>query len=339
VPLPDPEPVTDLIEAFRCSKIMFAAVSLGVFDQLHKAPARAAEIATVANANADATERLLDACCMLGLLEKSDGVYSNAPAADTYLVSSSPSTLAGYVQYSDAVLYPIWGNLLSGIRHGTHQWKTTFGFDGPIFSHFFHTEEAMRGFLRGMHGYGQLTSPRVVAAFDLGRFRRLVDLGGATGHLTIAACEHYPKLRGVVFDLEGPAKMAREQAALSPAHDRIEVIEGDFFRDELPDADLFALGRILHDWSEEKIDLLLRKIFTRLPDGGALLVAEQTLNDDGIGPPWGNLQSLNMLLVTEGRERTLADYRQILERAGFASVEGRKTGATLDAILAIKTGR
>jgi acetylserotonin N-methyltransferase len=132
--------------------------------------------------------------------------------------------------------------------------------------------------------------------------------------------------------------MAREQAALSPAHDRIQVIEGDFFRDELPEADLFALGRILHDWSEEKIDLLLRKIFDRLPDGGALLVAEQILNEDGIGPPWGNLQSLNMLLVTEGRERTLADYRQILGRAGFSSVEGRKTGATLDAILASKTG-
>ena len=34
---PDPTPVIDLIEAFRWSKAMFAAVSLGVFDQLAQA--------------------------------------------------------------------------------------------------------------------------------------------------------------------------------------------------------------------------------------------------------------------------------------------------------------
>jgi len=337
--LPDPSPVTDLIEAFRRSKIMFAAVTLGVFDRLHDAPARATDLASAGGANADALERLLDACCMLGLLEKAGGVYRNAAVAETYLVSTSPNTLTGYVQYSDSMLYPIWGNLVNGIREGSHQWKTTFGFDAPIFSHFFRTEEAMRSFLLGMHGFGQLTSPRVAAAFDLSRFRRMVDLGGATGHLTIAACEHYPGLRGVVFDLAGPAQMAREKAALSAARDRIEVVEGDFFTDELPEADLFALGRILHDWSDDKIDRLLRRVFDRLPEGGGVLLAEQILNDDGVGPPWANLQSVNMLLITEGRERTFDEYRRILERVGFSSVEGRKTGSTLDAILAIKTSQ
>jgi acetylserotonin N-methyltransferase len=38
---PDPQPVLDLIEAFRHSKTMFAAVSMGVFDALHDGPASA----------------------------------------------------------------------------------------------------------------------------------------------------------------------------------------------------------------------------------------------------------------------------------------------------------
>jgi len=33
---PDPAPVIDLIEAFRRSKTMFAAVALGVFDCLER---------------------------------------------------------------------------------------------------------------------------------------------------------------------------------------------------------------------------------------------------------------------------------------------------------------
>src|SRR5439155_9570247 len=97
---------------------------------------------------------------------------------------------------------------------------------------------------------------------------RLVDLGGATGHLAIAACQRYPGLRAVVFDLPDAVPLAREVITASPAADRIEVTAGDFFKDPLPEGDLFAVGRILHDWSEEKIRTLLRKVFERLPAGG-----------------------------------------------------------------------
>jgi acetylserotonin N-methyltransferase len=230
----------------------------------------------------------------------------------------------------------MWGNLADAIREGTPRWSQTFGLDGPIFSSFFRTPEAMRDFVRGMHGFGMLTSPKVAAAFDLSGFRKIADLGGATGHLTIAACERYAGLRGVVFDLDRVTAMAREQVALSAARDRIEVMAGDFFEDELPEADLYAVGRILHDWADEKIARLLRRVYDRLPAGGALLIAEKLLAEDGVGPVPANMQSLNMLIVTEGKERSLGEYTRLLRGAGFAAAAGRKTGVALDAILASK---
>jgi acetylserotonin N-methyltransferase len=48
------------------------------------------------------------------------------------------------------------------------------------------------------------------------------------------------------------------------------------------------------------------------------------------------MQSLNMLVCTEGEERTLTEYAALLLEAGFGSVEGRRTGAPLDAVLATK---
>jgi acetylserotonin O-methyltransferase len=334
--LPDPAPIIDLIEAFRRSKTMFAAASMGIFDLLHEAPAGAADLAVRLSAHADATERLLDACAALGLLRKRDGIYENEPVTDTYLRAGSPHTLYGYVRYSDAALYPMWNNLADAIREGSHRWTQTFGMEGPIFSHFFRTDSAMRDFLRGMHGFGQLTSPKVVTAFDLGRFRRIVDLGGATGHLVIAACEHYPELRGLVFDLPRVTDLAREEIARSAARDRIEVVAGDFFEDELPLADLYSVGRILHDWNQDRIGRLLSRIFDRLPAGGGLLVAEKLLEEDGVGPLPVNMQSLNMLICTEGKERSLSEYARLLRSAGFGAVEGRRTGVPLDAILALK---
>jgi acetylserotonin N-methyltransferase len=303
-----PNNILELIDAFRRSKTMFAAVKLGIFGGAR--PADYKELA-----------RLLDACVALGLLEKRDGAYVNTAQSDKYLRSDSPDSLTGYIHYSNDALYPMWAHLEDAVREGTPRWKQTFGIEGGIFSGFFRTEEAKREFLKGMHGFGRISSPAVAAAFDLSRFHRLIDLGGASGHLAEAIHQRYPQIRAQVFDLP-------EVAKLYPG-----TIAGDFFTDPLPEADLYSVGRILHDWSDEKIHRLLSMIHAALPEGGGLLIAEKLLEPGYVA---AHMQSLNMLIGTEGRERSAAEYEALLRAAGFSKVESRVTGAYLDAMLAIK---
>jgi acetylserotonin N-methyltransferase len=294
------------------------------------------EIAARLNANPDAMLRLLEACVSLQLLTCSDGSFANAPVADVYLRTSSDRALTGYIQYSNDALYQMWGHLEDAVREGTPRWEQTFGWPAPIFEHFFSTPEKMRTFTLAMHGQGVSTSPDVVRAFDLSRFSTIADLGAATGHLVIAACEAWPLLQGVIFDMEKVISVAREFVAKSPARDRITLQAGDFFLDDLPRADLYALGRILHDWPETKIRLLLQRIFENLPAGGGLLIAEKHIFEDRSGPVGAYMQSLNMLVCTEGKERSVSEYAELLKQAGFSSVEGKRTGKYLDAILALK---
>jgi acetylserotonin O-methyltransferase len=303
-----PDNILELIEAFRRSKAMFAAVKLGIFDGAR--PSDCKEL-----------PRLLEACVALGLLGKRDGGYVNTPQADKYLRSDSPDSLTGYINYSNDALYPMWAHLEDAVREGTPRWKQTFGIEGGIFSGFFKTQHDKREFLKGMHGFGRTCSPAVATAFDLSRFRRLIDLGGASGHLVEAVRERYPHIEAQVFDLP-------EVAAIYPA-----VIAGDFFTDPLPEADLYGLGRILHDWSAEKIHRLLSKVYAALPAGGGLLIAEKLLSPHYVA---AHMQSLNMLIGTEGRERSADEYEALLRAAGFSKVESSVTGAYLDAVLAVK---
>jgi acetylserotonin N-methyltransferase len=317
---------------------MFAAVSLGIFDKLEHRPSDAQSLADSLELAPEPLERLLDACVSLKLLRKEGRLYANGSVASTYLCRNSEHALVGYILYSNDVLFSLWSHLEDSVREGTPRWEQEFGTEGTIFDHFFRTHEARTMFLRGMHGFGLLSSPKVVQAFDLSRFRHMLDLGGATGHLAIAACHRYPKLRATVFDLPEVVEVTRGYISkLGPLRDRISVKEGDFFRDLLPEADLIAVGRILHDWSEAKIRQLLAKIFKRLPEGGGILIAEKLLDEKKTGPTPALLQSLNMLVCTEGRERTLTEYRHLLEDAGFERVEGKITGGYLDAVLARKS--
>jgi acetylserotonin N-methyltransferase len=313
----DPAPILEMIDAFRRSKTMFTAVSLGIFDGERPQGA--------------AMDRLLDACVGLGLLTKRGDEFLNTPLADEYLARSSSRTLSGYIRYSNDALYRLWEHLDDAVMEGTNRWTQTFGTGGGLFTHFFRTPEAQRDFLMGMHGFGMISSPAVIGAFDLSRFTSLVDLGGATGHLALAAREKYPAMKATLFDLPSVIEVAKEHVG-----DRVSLAAGDFFADPLPVGDLYALGRILHDWTEEKIVALLARIHAALPEGGGLLIAEKLLYDDRSGALATHMQSLNMLICTEGRERTLPEYFGLLSGAGFREVTGHYTGAPLDAVLAIK---
>ena len=92
----------------------------------------------------------------------------------------------------------------------------------------------------------------------------------------------------------------------------------------------------MHDWGDEKVRLLLARIYEALPKGGGLLIAERLLHDDLLGPVSTHMQSLNMLLATEGRERSFGQYAELLREAGFTGMESKPTGLPLDAVLALK---
>jgi hypothetical protein len=74
---------------------------------------------------------------------------------------------------------------------------------------------------------------------------------------------------------------------------------------------------IMHDWTKERDRLLLHKSFDTLPSGGTIILSELLVDDDKTGPPAAALMSLNMLIETEGRNHTAAEYTTWLADAGF----------------------
>jgi len=330
------QPILGLMNGFRASKALFSAVELGLFDWLDKMPASTGDLAAEHGLATHALERLLGYLASQSLIVRDDdGRWRNLPVAERFLRAESPETLTGYILYSDRILYRLWGNLSDALREGTNRWTQEFGEKDDIFDHFFASTEEKERFLQGMHGLGLLSSPSVAEIIEPGRFRRLADWGGGTAHLAIAACRRDPGLQAVVWDLPSVQPVAERHVREAGLEHRIRVQAGNFFNDHPPEADLISIGRILHDWTESKVRSLLARIYQSLPEGGGLLIMEHVLDADKCGPPGPLLMSLNMLVCTEGRERTAAEYESLVREAGFNTFECRRSGF-LDAMLAIK---
>lgn len=317
--LPSAVPLMALSTGFWAFKTLAAAHELDLFSHLAGGPGTTAgELAQALGLNPRPAEMLLTGCTALGLLEKTDGRYRNTPLSETYLVRGKPYYFGGFVQMADQRLYAGWGRLAEALRTNR---PTTW--DPAAQSSMFDGEDplVLTLFWEAMHSLSTMTARKLGEAVDLSHFRRLLDIGGGSGAYDIELCKQYGNLRATVFDLPHVAAIAAGKIAEAGLADRIETAGGNFFERFPGDHDVHLLSMILHDWDEAKNRALLRRSFEALPDGGAVIISELLVNDEKTGPAPAALMSLNMLIETEGRNYTPAEYSAWLEEAGFGHIE------------------
>src|SRR6185503_15469301 len=109
-----------------------------------------------------------------------------------------------------------------------------------------------------------------------------------------------PHLTGVGFDLAQVAPVFEEYVAGLGLTDRLSFAAGDFFKQDLPKADVVLMGHILHDWDLPTKKMLIQKAFEAVPEGGALVVYVSIIDDGRSKNAFGLMMSLNMLIETPG---------------------------------------
>ena len=163
------------------------------------------------------------------------------------------------------------------------------------------------------------TAARAIAAkFPWDRHRTFIDVGCAQGCVPAQVALAHKHVRGGGFDLPSIKPVFDEYMASLGLSDRMRFEPGDFFTDPLPEADVLAMGRILHDWDLDKKMMLLGKAYAALPKGGALIIYESLIDDARKENVFGLLMSLNMLIETRGGfDFTGADCMGWMKEVGF----------------------
>ena len=320
-----PRNIQGMLTAFWMSKTLFTGVELGVFDELAKGPASAEVLAYRLRLHPGALERLMNALVALELIQKENGRFSNTEEAALYLVKGQQGYLGAQVEHLSQLHWRLWQLLPGAIRENTPRVKEVFGPGFDMLAAVYAEPRQLRGFVQGMHNLTVPDAQEIVDAVDFTPYHTLLDVGGTSGALVIAALRRYQHLSGIVFEQPAVCAIADDYLRQYGVDDRARTHPGDFFEaGSLPtEADVIALGWILHDWPDEQCHVILRHCYEALQPGGAILVCEKLLDEQGTGPLLTTLMDLHALVSTGGQERSANVYVQWLEQAGFQDVDVR----------------
>jgi precorrin-6B methylase 2 len=322
---PTPEHIMQIGMGFWASKTLLSAVELELFTVLANKPMTGPDIAARLDLHARSWADFLDSLASLGLLVRhGDGpqaTYANTTDTACFLDRRSPAYLGGILEMANSRLYGFWGNLTEALSTGQPQ-NEAKATGGEFFDSLYADEHRLDEFLNAMQGIQTGNFLALLDQIDLSSTTTLCDVGGGNGTLSALAAQRHPHLRAITFDLPSVKPIAQRTLTAIGLNHRVETIAGDFFVDDLPQADVIVMGNVLHDWDNDQKQTLIRKAYASLNINGRLIAIENVIDDARRQNTFGLLMSLNMLIETAaGSDYTGAQFDEWCVAAGFTRTE------------------
>jgi O-methyltransferase domain/Dimerisation domain len=324
-----------LIAAYWQSQLVFVAAKLGVADVLIAGPLTAEEIARRVGADGPTLRRLLRALASLGVFARDSlDRYRLTPMAQT-LRSDHPDSLRNFaLMLVDGYNWDAWGALEHAVKTGESAFEHVHGM--PIFPFMQAHPDKESMFSASMASLSALENGAIARAYKFGKLRKLVDVGGAHGHLLATILRLHIKVQGVLFDQPQVIEAAADTGFItaSDVRGRCETQSGDFFASVPAGADAYVMKYILHDWEDENCIRILTNCRAAMSEDGRVLVVDRVLRGAN-RPDWSKLLDINMMVVPGGRERTKEEFRRLFMRAGLKLKRVIRTASPLKILEAV----
>jgi hypothetical protein len=327
--------VEDLVHGAQKALVLRAFVALGVADEVADREMAVGELSNALHAPPSSVSRFVRAAAALGLCSEVGPERFRLTDAGQLLRRGAAGNAAGWAKLMTAPwMLTAWGELGPAVQadntrfaevHGVGFWDYVSR----------HPEEA-GGFDEAMTSGAPGRARDLLDAVDWSSVRLAVDVGGGQGRLLALLLAQQPDLSGIVVDR--PEVVSTPAAETAQVADRLEMRGGDFFTAIPQDADVYVLSRIVHDWPDRDAIAILRTCRSAMSRDARLCILEQVapeiteVSDEGrLGLA---LKDLNMLVLVGGQERTLGEYRNLLEAADL-TLDRVDDGETCSVIQAV----
>lgn len=313
--VPGPIALLELIMGSMITQAIYVAAKLDIAGLLSQGPVTAAEIARRSAADPDAIHRTLRLLASYSIFaEEKDGRFRLTPMAEG-LRADSPMSMRGMaLLLGDPIEWEDWGNLLLAVQTGKPVLPTLRGMGGYEF--LAANPEFAVIFEGGMGNLSNLETGPIVAAYDFSKFGTVVDVFGGKGTLLAAILERAKDTRGVLADQRAGDLGAAEFFRAAGVAERCTIDTAGLFEKPPSGGDAYIMKHIVHEWPESQALEILRNTRSVISSSGKLLLMEFVIPEGKKQHP-GKLVDLWLMILMGGKERTSAEYAELLRRAGF----------------------
>jgi hypothetical protein len=325
-----------LIRGFQVSRIIRLAADLGLADRI--APEGAVSVAALAEAGGVLPHQLLRvvrALASFGIFDlDGSGTVRHTPRS-LLLRSDAPGTLHHAARFwASEGSWRAWEALDAALQ-GQNPHEVAWG--TSRFAYLREHAQEGRVFDAFMANFPDDRHSAVAAAYDFSRAKTIVDVGGGNGETLRRILARYPDARGIVLDRADVVAAIADEAR---AGGRIATQGGNFFEAVPPGGDVYVLSRVLHDWPDEEAARILSCCRTAMDADARLLVVEGLLHPDpSRGVQTEYLLDMQMMaMFGNARERTEAEFGELLDSAGFRLVRTIATDSAVSILEAAPRG-
>ena len=324
-----------IVTGFVQSQVLFAAVETGLLRALESGPAVVADLVRATGLAEDRLRRLLQAAQAIGLVNVGrDGFVT---LADHGAVVQSDEGIRAMIRHH-ALLYrdlsdPV--GLFTGATSDT-ELRRLWSYAGSGRETSVRPVDAA-AYSRLMAASQSMLADEILDAYDFGRHRKLIDVGGGEGAFIAAVARRHPAVTLSLFDLPPVAERARQLFARQPLDQCPHCHGGSFLDDPLPRGnDCVTLVRVLFDHEDAVVLKLLRNVRAAMAAGDTLVIAEPMAGDSSRGQRLSTAYfGVYVLAMGSGRCRTPGDILALATSAGFSRFEIRPCRSALMATLVI----
>lgn len=300
-----------LIMAYSISTAVRAAAQLELADLLKQGPKTIEALATASRTQPIHLQRILRVLCAHRVFREQPANTYQLDKLGWSLCSDSPTRLKeAALMLTDPAFFHCAGDL-SQAAAGIPIFRERFGHG--FFEHW--EDKSIHDiFHQGVAGLSRASNVFLINKIDIPDGATVVDVGGGIGGLLLLILQKFPTASGVLFDQAQVLTNSVLPSLNQP--ERWQLLEGDFFQ-RCPAGDIYLLQMILHDWSDEQGVTILRNCKQAMPDNGRILVLESVIEPDNQASEGKLLDLVTMCVLEDSRERTLAEFEAMFERAGL----------------------
>lgn len=305
--------VRDLLYGSWVAQAVYAAARLGLADLVAEGVGDIGELAEKTGTHPDGLYRLVRALASVEIFEEDRPRHFVTTPLSQCLQTDAEDSVKGLALFYGSAVYQAYGRLVDSVRTGRPSFDEVYGKN--LWAHLAEDPEIGDAFRQGMGASSwreQLPLPRT---YDFSGMNCLVDVGGGEGTMLAAILHELPEMLGILVELPGGIDRTMRHFVDAGVTDRATVVEGSGF-DELPAADGYLLSCVLHAMDDASSIQVLSRIRDAIEPDGRLVVLERIVAP-GDEPGLAKFLDLTMMVMNGGKERTEAEWHELLAAAGF----------------------